>query len=112
MGAPPTATWEIKAARLLVRLLEDRKAPVDPHLQRLANVQFPDERARPRLQEPPRALDDLALTRSMAETDLAGYRSILRNHPDLSDEERRIIEDSIRQTEDLLGVLRQDEQGT
>ncbi len=109
MRATPVATWEIKAARLLVRLLEDRNAPVNTHLRRLASRRLPQEKVDRR---PQPACGDPAMARRMAETNLAGYRSILRNHADLSNEERQVIEDSIRQTEDLLGVLRQDEQGT
>ena len=113
MSAPLVATWEIKAARLLVRLLEDRNAPVDARLRSLASIKISDrEMLRRRLQAPLRTLDNPAETMLMAETNLAGYRSILKNHPDLSDGERRIVEQSIRQTEDLLGILRQDELGT
>jgi hypothetical protein len=38
-SAPPVAPWEIKAARLLLRLLEDRSAPVEPGLRALAATQ-------------------------------------------------------------------------
>ncbi len=41
MGAPAVAPWEVKAARLLVRLLEDRKAPVDERLRALASAPLP-----------------------------------------------------------------------
>jgi hypothetical protein len=97
--APPAAAWEIKAARLLIRLLEDRKAPVDERLRILASDRLPhNETAKNR-----------TVTRSMAESSLAGYRMILRDHPDLTEEERRTIEESMRRTEDLIGLLRQEE---
>src|SRR4051794_1033074 len=104
MSAPLVADWEIKAARLLVRLLEDRKAPVDGRLRGLASAQLPQENIKPTSEQD--------LNRAMSIVKNHQYRSILKNHPDLSDEERRAIEDIIRQTEDLHGVLRKDEHGT
>jgi hypothetical protein len=108
--APPAAPWEIKASRLLVRLLEDRRAPVDERLRILAGLPLPQEDAKRRPRHPSPAYET-HLTRSMAESSLVANLMILRNHPDLSTEERGIIKNSIRQAEDLLDFLREHEKG-